>query len=51
MQTKQLPSEDISTHPQLKLSFDPPALLAAEFGLTARSKYLRADSIWLASDC
>lgn len=49
MHTKQFPSDDISTQPHVKLSLGPPDLLPAT--LTARSKYLRADNIWLASDC
>lgn len=51
MHTRQFPRDGISTNPQLKLSLGPPDLLLLGVTFIARSKYLRADSIWLASDC
>lgn len=51
MHTRQFPNEAISTNPQLKLSLGPPDLLLLGVTFIARSKYLKADSIWLASDC
>lgn len=51
MHTRQFPRDGISTNPQLKLSLGPPDLVLLGVTFIARSKYLRADSIWLASDC
>lgn len=51
MHIRQFPNEVISTSPQLKLSLGPPVLLLLGVTFTARSKYLKADSIWFASDC
>lgn len=51
MHIRQFPNEVISTSPQLKLSLGPTVLLLLGVTFKARSKYLKADSIWFASDC